>query len=231
MKVVLLFFLSLLVSSSLAEVKLLRRQRKRKAVAIEKENASWEVLLGDERVHDERSLLNGKKRYFDDKELFGGILNDLQMSIEITNPPTIAPTATDAPTVAPTVAPTTDAPSPTPTAVGSPTPSPFRTCQELPTAESVLDILETVSDTQQLLDTSTPQGFAYEWLLTDGAILDPCAASEHLLQRYGLAVLFNSTEGDEWDNSMGWLVEPDECTWFGVVCNQEGFLTELLLGT
>ena len=49
------------------------------------------------------------------------------------------------------------------------------------------------------------------------------------LQRKSLIALYDATDGANWDDNEGWLVDPDECTWFGVTCTS-GIVTELDLG-
>ncbi|HSL47108.1 MAG TPA: hypothetical protein VK897_26960 [Anaerolineales bacterium] len=44
----------------------------------------------------------------------------------------------------------------------------------------------------------------------------------------GLLALYASTNGDNWEDNSGWLVDPSPCTWYGVSCGQ-GHVVELQL--
>lgn len=43
-----------------------------------------------------------------------------------------------------------------------------------------------------------------------------------------LVELYNSTDGSNWDNSGGWLINPDPCTWRGITC-EGNFVHEIKL--
>jgi len=47
------------------------------------------------------------------------------------------------------------------------------------------------------------------------------SGQSRLLQRYALAALYYSTNGDSWYNSTGWLTEPNECNWYGILFDEE----------
>ena len=50
-----------------------------------------------------------------------------------------------------------------------------------------------------------------------------------LIQRYSLIVLYYATNGANWFDNEGWLSDSDECDWYGVTCNDSGFVTGLQL--
>jgi hypothetical protein len=94
--------------------------------------------------------------------------------------------------------------------------------------------LSLISDPEDMLDLDTPQGRAYDWIVSkDERRL--CPLEENLEQRYALAVLYYSTEGDDWtdcsardDDCEGsrsfpgaepWLSKESECAWAGISCN------------
>jgi hypothetical protein len=67
---------------------------------------------------------------------------------------------------------------------------------------------------------------------------------ERLVQRYALACLYYATNGVEnfyteqafgagevrkWIDETGWLTNDDECTWYKVTCNDDGFVTQIEL--
>jgi hypothetical protein len=74
----------------------------------------------------------------------------------------------------------------------------------------------------------TPQFKAFQWLnsTTHPDIPDDSDPVRRMVQQFALATLFYATnatgEGDAtgWSNAAGWLVEADECEWFGCNCTQ-----------
>jgi hypothetical protein len=98
--------------------------------------------------------------------------------------------------------------------------------------------LEQVTDVSILSDPSTPQYRAYRFLLeVDPLQVDPCTAESYeVLERYGAAVLYYSTINGttttttSWKNWDNWLTESSICLWFGLICSEEGSVTEIQLG-
>ena len=90
----------------------------------------------------------------------------------------------------------------------------------------LLELLSNISDPALLLDVATPQGSAFAWLLDDDFTQNMCLY-DTLKQRYGLAVFYISTNGDDWYTSEGWLSESTECEWTGIVCNGSKMVVEL----
>jgi hypothetical protein len=60
---------------------------------------------------------------------------------------------------------------------------------------------------------SSPQAKALAWLENDPQYND-YRYVYRLNQRYALAVLYHSTNGDSWENQTGWLSNDNECTWY-----------------
>lgn len=93
----------------------------------------------------------------------------------------------------------------------SPTPSPstleFASLQEL-----IESVSPNGSSTESLNDPSSPQYAALTWL-EGNANLDVYPDWKKI-QRYALAVLYYSTNGDDWLQNDGWLSDEDECSWF-----------------
>ena len=84
-----------------------------------------------------------------------------------------------------------------------------------------------MADPLFLMNATTPQGKAYDWLLNhDPHCPDPrdCGTIQ---QRYALAVLYFATNGANWAyiedtlNVAGdvWLSASHECDWYGVTCS------------
>jgi hypothetical protein len=137
--------------------------------------------------------------------------------------PTDSPTRA-APTNAPTPTPPTESPSLQPTSSSAPS-----SCNAQSRREAFFNILEDITSPSLLNNSSTPQGFAYEFLVSgDPAFVDPCSNAT-VEQRYAMVVLYNSTNGKDWTNSAGWLTAEQECNWYGVTCNDDDLVTELLL--
>lgn len=166
--------------------------------------------------------------------------------------PTRSPAPTKAPTRVPTEAPTgtpnptmvTTAPTPSPTGMATPvptaaTPAPTRTpapslfptelCFDSTKEDFLIQILSPITDPDILLDPTTPQGMAFDYLLNEDPFLtNPCGATT-IPQRYGLTTLFFSTNGQSWTESDGWLGAEQECNWFGVTCAGGELVTKLEL--
>ena len=86
-------------------------------------------------------------------------------------------------------------------------------------------ILGLFSDPVLLQDSSTPQGQALDWILNhDGLRL--CPGDPKITQRWVLAVMYYSTDGDNWavcyENDPlcpdSFLNPSNECDWFGITC-------------
>ncbi len=45
-----------------------------------------------------------------------------------------------------------------------------------------------------------------------------------------LRSMYVETGGDNWFNHSGWLVEPNHCKWFGLTCDDDGYVAEIMLG-
>lgn len=150
--------------------------------------------------------------------------------------PTTQPSAfpTESPTIGPTHQPTA-IPSPLPTVVptGGPTFSPSVRPTPLPSAipstvpptpvvldASLLSFLRLISfDGGAALDDPTsPQYSAFLWLSQDPNL--EFYDDERRTQRYAMATLYYSLNGESWLSNDGWLSEDDECTWFSRVNRQ-----------
>jgi hypothetical protein len=91
------------------------------------------------------------------------------------------------------------------------------TSQHPITAEDLDFIIKRITiDHSALSDPNSPQGRAFVWCKTD-LVNNPVDAAYRVSQRYSLAVLYYSTNGEKWKNSTDWL-EGHECSWFGIRC-------------
>ena len=52
-----------------------------------------------------------------------------------------------------------------------------------------------------------------EWLLNDNIALSAIGVTKNVLQRYALAVLYYSTDGQNWKGDLNFLSESDVCAW------------------
>jgi hypothetical protein len=80
----------------------------------------------------------------------------------------------------------------------------------------------------------TPANQAYTDLETNFPDVTPMNGKQtEVLQIFVLNVLFYSTNGTKWKDRAGWTTGPnDPCTdWFGVICNDDGIVTELQLSS
>lgn len=167
-----------------------------------------------------------------------------------TNPaPTDVPdTVTQVPTTPPTDEPTTASPTATPTSsTPAPTSAPtFPGCgiSEEDRIAGILAALDAVADPALIRDNAYPQGLATTWLIQqDGYGI--CPDDEKIVQRWVLAVIYYSTNGDDWfqcsanpeatdlcgaeDPFVGdsrFLSAVNECLWNGISCI-DGCVTEI----
>ena len=71
-----------------------------------------------------------------------------------------------------------------------------------------------------LEDPDSPQRAALDWLLSDPLVAN--YTDLVIEQRYALATLYESTDGDNWRINTGWLdQEVSECEWEGIFCENE----------
>jgi hypothetical protein len=134
-----------------------------------------------------------------------------------TRRPSLSPVTeqpTDDPTLDPTLPPT-ELPTASPVAA-TPVPTTNRPTS-LPTSPSVVDQflsgLPAYSIDLASTNSGSPQAKALEWLKKDPRY-DEYLYAYRLNQRYALAVLYYSTNGDSWLNNTGWLSNDTECSWY-----------------
>lgn len=82
-------------------------------------------------------------------------------------------------------------------------------------------ILDRVSDSEIFLNPLSPQSRAKAWVLSGNG---PAT-----VQRYILAVIYFSLQGDGWRQRKGWLNPISECYWKGITCNIRKEVTMLWL--
>ena len=152
--------------------------------------------------------------------------------------------ATGAPVITTTRAPQTPAPTPSPTLMpvtvtSAPvTPTPTAAPSDCLAGRTRMEYLTAVlsqAGAPVSSDTTTPQGMALDWLSNVDTGTDLCTYPT-VTQRYGLALLYYSTDGPAWTNSTGWLSPVPECSidgtaWFHVVCDPatNSYVTKLRL--
>ncbi|KAG7371742.1 RHS repeat-associated core domain containing protein [Nitzschia inconspicua] len=155
---------------------------------------------------------------------------------------------TKAPTLIPTTVSETDEPSNDRIISTSPSTSPtMSNCPGFTPEERLAGILQTLFDIATnpalLRDLEAPQGKATDWLINRD-FDQACPDDEKLVQRWALAVMYYSTNGDEWDRCSAVGSDPcgeenpfrgerrflssfDECDWAGITCNSNGCVTEV----
>lgn len=141
------------------------------------------------------------------------------------------------PTVSPTVPPTTAPPSEPPTVsptMAAPTASPTRTPTTTPPTNTISpelqELIEFLSDAspdggEALSNQNSPQFQAAKWLSEEPSF--SFYSDWKRIQRYVIATLYYSTNGDDWTNNDGWLSSQDECNWYETrdandVCSNDG---------
>ena len=156
----------------------------------------------------------------------------------IDRPPTIP--STSKPTSMPISDPmpsTVPVPTPSPQSIPSPegpdlNPDPAPVVEETSRKEYIFNRLKVITQPEILLDPTTPQGKAYNYLANDDTGIIDHSSYSTLEQRYGLTTFFFATSGNSWKEKYGWLGNQHECSWFGVDCDDietSKYLTRLLL--
>ena len=118
-------------------------------------------------------------------------------------------------------------------------------------AEEILFILLEVSPPTLLSDVSTPQGKAFRWIVDeDEFYVCPSDNTCDVIQRYVLAVMYFSTNGENWFQCSGnaaasddcgsdfpfdagqsrFLAPVTECDWAGIRCSENLCVTEIEFG-
>lgn len=133
----------------------------------------------------------------------------------------------DAPTLAPTRAPPTAPPT------------------QAPTELSLLQLLqkESLGDGSELLDATSYQHQAMVWLET--TVDHEAISDEAILQKFALACIYYSTYQKRtlytdavygydatppgWNRTDNWLTPEPECTWFGILCGNDGKVNDIEL--
>ena len=123
----------------------------------------------------------------------------------------------------------------------------------LMSTEEMDNVLQQAVGIQELQNTDSYTSLAYQWMLQN-----PFSTQEYrmrvedrVMQRYALACLFYATyrvnndwlrynqgmvdtrpeDMFSWYESKGWLVYSNECDWYGITCNQFGYVTSLDMGS
>ena len=161
---------------------------------------------------------------------------DSSASPTLQSVPSASPTISSAPSGTPTTLPTVSvAPSQNPTLGG---------CGVTPEEREavILGILDQVADSALIRDDSTPQGKATRWIISeDERVL--CPNDPDIIQRWTVAVMYYSTEGNAWThcfqgdlecgtmspflNKVALLSPTHECQWAGISCNSMAKVTEV----
>jgi Leucine-rich repeat (LRR) protein len=94
----------------------------------------------------------------------------------------------------------------------APTGAPSEAVPIDPNQKQAYDLLcPLVLNCESLLDLETPQGTAFKWLTES----EPKATDDlRIIQRYALATLYYSTNGDSWTDNSDWVTDADECLWY-----------------
>ena len=172
------------------------------------------------------------------------------MNLYSTNPIPPEPAPTNPPTRSPSRSPSTS-PTKNPTKAPSRSPSvaPTYHCPDITSDERVALITEILSNVSGVITPGTPQGEALNWILYEDP-LEVCPGNDcQLIQRYALAVMYFSTNGDLWFNCgengecvepsnpdgkcnppVRWLSGNNECDWCGNTCNQDKCMTKVDIG-
>ena len=130
---------------------------------------------------------------------------------------------------------------PTASPVERPTRWPTRSPVLSPTLGPVESLSDTLSDILvaswpslegDFITTSSPQSQALDWLSSNENL--GSYTNDKIVQRFTMATLYFSMNGDEWLNKDLWLTDEDECMWYSgstsrEPCNKSGSLINLEL--
>jgi hypothetical protein len=109
--------------------------------------------------------------------------------------------------------------------------------------QQILAQLDAVSDPTLIRDDTTPHGRATDWLINQD-FRQVCPDNDKLIQRWVMALIYFSTNGDDWDkcsasgsdscgtenpfrNKRRFLSSFSECQWAGITCNVQRCVTEI----
>lgn len=100
--------------------------------------------------------------------------------------------------------------------------------------QSVLEIGDLVSwlESNRTIESCSTENLALFWVATDyaNAVAEGRSYTEKATRnRFGLANLYLTLEGKEWDNSANWMTATHECDWFGVQCDDNDHVVSMLL--
>jgi hypothetical protein len=141
------------------------------------------------------------------------------------------PKPTDADTN--TLAPTPSLPSLSPTA--APTEGRFPSAAGTPAPNALVQLTELLTSVSfdngtALTTAGTSQNKAFKWLLNNTSL--DTYSDKRKIQRYALATLYYSTNGEKWHHNTKWLSDEEECDWYnradGSRCSNEGTILTTL---
>jgi len=84
----------------------------------------------------------------------------------------------------------------------------------------------------QFIDVTTPsqsQISSLVWMASKDPMDWSSLTDQEIIERYALVQIYNSASGDIWLNTNEWLSEFHVCTWYGIACSEEKFVTDLML--
>jgi hypothetical protein len=125
--------------------------------------------------------------------------------------------------------------------VGPPTEAPTMAPTPEPTSEGLGELTVFLSEFASfdggasIRDQSTPQYQAAKWLANKNTNIDVYSEKQKI-QRYALATLYFSTNGDNWADSTNWLDDGDECgRWWQSIgsdlsCTSQNDISTIFLG-
>jgi len=117
-------------------------------------------------------------------------------------------------------------------------------CTDFPNAGVDVEIFDNIiSTTCNVASTSCCRGahcscdfytHAVEALGYEGDAESTCAAASNIapdneVELQSLQSIYNEMSGDYWLNNTGWKTEQDQCSWFGITCDEQGYVIEINL--
>jgi len=101
--------------------------------------------------------------------------------------------------------------------------------------KDIMDVVKTISTDPKDFNGGLPSELAYNWVSqTDSLQLE--AGSPYLRQRYIMALIYFSLQGDQWTLDKHWIPSIDtnadhepECKWEGVECDKDDYVVSIIL--
>ena len=96
-----------------------------------------------------------------------------------------------------------------------------------------LEYLDTIIKQPSGIETqlTVTQTRTRQWMSNEDPIDWSTLTDREIVERYALIQIYHASNGEAWMNNNQWLSEFHVCTWYGITCSKDMFVTDLMLGT